>query len=122
MEYKVFSKIISELKKDSEKVDKLYSLGIDLIDFRDGLHSVISLLMKEIYGEAGYDWFSWFCYESDYGKKDWSKYDVYETVDGKTIKIKDKGQTRYGATDENGDPICYSIKSTWEYLEKYHKK
>jgi len=36
-------------------------------------------------------------------------------------KIKDAGEARYGACDENGNPICYSIESTWEYLEKNHR-
>lgn len=122
MEYKTFSQIILLLKQESERSQKLYKLGVDVIELNDGLHQIITLLIEEIYGEGGLDWFSWFCYESDFGKKDWSQHDCYKIVGGKMVKIKDKGETRYGATDENGKPICYSIKSTWKYLEKNHKK
>jgi hypothetical protein len=38
------------------------------------------------------------------------------------VKIREKGETQYGASDENGNPICYSIKSTWQFLEKNYKK
>jgi hypothetical protein len=54
--------------------------------------------MKEIYGEEGVDWFSWFCYENDYG------------------------QGGLEAWDENKNPICYSFESLWEYLEKLRQK
>lgn len=97
-------------------------LGIDITELNEALHRIIASLLREIYGEEGYEWFSWFCYESDFGKKDWSQHDCYGYQDGKFIKIREKGETQYGATDENGNPICYSIQSTWEYLEKNHKK
>lgn len=122
MEYKTFSQIILLLEQESKRTQKLYKLGVDVMDLNDGLHRIINLLIEEIYGEGGLDWFSWFCYESDFGKKDWSQHDCYKIVDGKMTKIRDKGETRHGATDENGNPICYSIKSTWEFLEKNHKK
>jgi hypothetical protein len=122
MEYKTFSQIVLRLKQESEKCQKLMKLGIDSTELNDGLHQIICLLIKEIYGKEGLDWFSWFCYESDFGKKDWSQSDCYQNVDGKMIKIHEKGENRHGATDENGNPICYSIKSTWEYLEQNHKK
>jgi hypothetical protein len=122
MEYQTFSEIILLLKHESERTSKLNKLGVDLIDFNDGLHRIITLLVKEIYGQEGYDWFSWFCYESDFGEKDWSQHECYKVIEGKTVKIHDKGEVRYGATDENDNPICYSIKSTWEYLEQNHKK
>ncbi len=38
-------------------------------------------------------------------------------------KISEKGDPKWGASDENGEPLCYSIQSTWEYLEaNYIKK
>lgn len=121
MEYSTFSQIVLRLKAHDEKIQKLYKMGVDLIDFNDELQIIINLLIVEVYGQDGADWFSWFCYESEYGEKDWSKHDSYKMVDGVMTKINEAGEKRYGATDENGNPICHSIQSTWEYLEENYR-
>lgn len=120
MEYSTFAEIILRLKNQQSISDAAYKLKIDLIDFNDDLNRIIDILIKEIYGEDGYDWFSWFCYESDFGEKDWSLLPCYKMVDGKMVKIHDVGEIRAGASDEHGNPICYSIESTWQYLEENH--
>jgi hypothetical protein len=107
MTYENFLKIILKQEVLDEQINLAYKLKIDLIEFVDGYHQIISILIKEIYGEDGYEWYSWFCYESDYGRKDWSS---------------KNGEIQYIATDENGNPICYSFESLWEYLEKNHLK
>lgn len=123
MTYERFLKITLGLQKAGEDVNKLHRLNVDLIDFVDPYHAIINELMKEVYGEEGYEWWSWFCYESEYGQRDWSKYPSYKTDEnGNMVKIHDAGEIRFGATDEEGNPICYSFESTWEYLEKNYKK
>ena len=97
MTYERFLKIITEIEKQDKLVSALYDLKVDLIDWTDPYSSIIGELIKEIYGEEGYDWFGWFCYETDFGSKE------------------------VGAWDENKNPICYDVKSLWEYLEKNHK-
>ena len=97
MTYERFLKIITEIEKQDKLVSALYDLKVDLIDWTDPYSSIIGELIKEIYGEEGYDWFGWFCYETDFGNKE------------------------VGAWDENKNPICYDVKSLWEYLEKNHK-
>ncbi len=97
MTYERFLKIITEIEKQDKLVSALYDLKVDLIDWTDPYSSIIGELIKEIYGEEGYDWFGWFCYETDFGNKE------------------------VGAWGENGNPICYDVKSLWEYLEKNHK-
>jgi hypothetical protein len=119
MEYKEFSEIIDRLKEYDSSVQKAHKVGIDVYDFADGLHHIINILIKEVYGVEGADWFSWFCYESEYGEKDWKKLDTYETIDNKMVKV--KKSKKNGATDENGKPIFYSVKSTWKYLEENYK-
>jgi len=96
MTYENFLKIILKQEVLDEQIK---------IEFVDRYHEIISTLIKEIYGEEGYDWYSWFCYENDYGRKEWS------TKDGKI---------EYSATNEKGDPICYSFETLWEYLEENH--
>jgi hypothetical protein len=103
------------------QVDKAYELKIDLIDFVDGYHQIISTLIKEIYGDDGYEWYSWFCYESDYGTRDWSTKSTYKTDKDDQIVLEfEAGEVRYGATDEDDNPICYSFESLWKYLEQNH--
>lgn len=99
MLFKDFEDFISLYRKTIERSDKLYKLGIDLIDYGDNYHNLITILFKEVYGEEGYDWFSWFCHESDFGEREYNG-------DG------------YGAHDADGKPICYDVKSLWEMLEE----
>jgi len=122
MEYKKFQKMVDLLKTHEKKVHQAYDLKIDMIDFFDDLQNVISILLEESYGKEGLDWFDWFRFESDYGRKKWGGVPVYEArEDGKIVEIKGR-DSKYGAYDENGNPICYSVKSTWEFLESNHGK
>lgn len=100
MTYERFLKITTTLKRQDELVSELYEKRVDLLDFADPYHQVITELIKEVYGDIGYDWWAWFCYESDYGNKWGTK----------------------GAEDENGKPICYSWESLYEYLEELRSK
>ena len=93
-----FTEVIDSLKKTGEDLNKLYKLNVDLVEFVEPYETIISRLIKEIYGDEGYDWFSWFCYDRDFGEKE------------------------LGAWDENENPICYDIKSLWEYLESLRNK
>ena len=94
MTYETFLKLTLELQRQERIVDDLYKNKIDLLEFIDPYHGLIHLLLKEIYGEEGVDWWSWFCYENDYGQKGLE------------------------AWDENKNRICYSLESLWEYMEK----
>ncbi len=94
MTYENFLEVVLGLKAESERLDKLYQLGVDLINFSDPYDKIIQVLLLEVYGEEGYDWISWFCYENDFGQKG------------------------LGAWDENKNPICHSFESLWEYVEK----
>jgi len=98
MTYETFLKITLELQRQERIVDDLYKSKIDLLEFIDPYHGLIHLLIKEIYGEEGVDWFSWFCYENDYG------------------------QGKLEAWDADKNPICYSLESLWEYLEKLRQE
>lgn len=93
MTYENFLKVTLELQKQDQIIDNLHTINVDLLDFVDPYHIIISLLLKEVYGEKGLDWWSWFCYENDFGRG------------------------KLEAWDENKNPICYSLKSLWEFLE-----
>jgi hypothetical protein len=102
MEYGDFLKVTLGLQQESRVVSDLYDRKVDLIEFADKYHTIISTLLKSIYGEKGLDWFQWFCYENDFGQKSC---------------IGEDGEPTSCATDENGEPICYSFESLWEFLE-----
>lgn len=122
MTYERFLKVILSLQKQDKVLDNLYKNGVDLANFTDPYHDIISELLTEIYGEEGYDWFSWFCCESEYGQRDWSKGDSYQMKeDGTSELIHKDGEVRFGAYDKEGNPICYSHETLWEYLEKEYK-
>ncbi len=125
MTYERFLKITLTLKNQSDALNKIYKNGLDLVNFVDPYHTIITELIKEVYGEEGYDWWYWFCYESDFGEKDWSKSldrPMYKiTSEGKTEKVEDSKRI-FGACDEKGNHICYSFESTWEFLENRYNK
>jgi hypothetical protein len=123
MTYERFLKVILSLQKEDRTISKLYKNGVDLINFVEPYHNIITELIKEIYGEEGYEWFSWYCYESDFGQKDWSTAPLYKMKeDGTSELIHEEGEARFGAYDEEGNPICYSHESLWEYLNKSYEK
>lgn len=97
-----FSVIVRTLKKQHEVQQKLYRLRVDLITFVDPYECVITTLFTEIYGLEGYDWFSWFCYENNFGE--------------------DMSKEKPRAWDKDEKPICYDVKSLWEYLEQLKKE
>lgn len=103
MKYERFLKIILTLQMQDKKITSLHKLNIDLIYWGYPYNVIIIEFLKEIYGDTGYDWFSWYCYESEYGTRDWVK----NPRDG----------VEFGARDENKNSICYSHEFLWEYLE-----
>jgi hypothetical protein len=118
MTYERFLKIGLTLQKQDRVILDLYDKKVDLMDFVEPYSVVVGELLREVYGEEGYEWWSWFCYEADYGTKDFSKYPTFE---GDKI-VKEAGEPKWGAYDEKGNPICYSWESLYEYLEKNHRQ
>lgn len=93
MKLEIFKELVDQLRFISDRYDILNENGVDLLSYSDPYHKVIDILIKEIYGEVGNDWFGWFCYENDFGRK------------------------MLGAWDENKNPICQDVESLWEFLE-----
>ena len=50
MTYERFLKVILSLQKEDRTINALYTNGVDLINFVDPYHEIISELIKEIYG------------------------------------------------------------------------
>jgi hypothetical protein len=94
MKLEVFTEILNKLRKQSDKHDVLYELDIDLVNFSDDYTTVIDMLLEVYYGKEGADWISWYLWERD----------PLGTIDQ--------------ATNRDGKPICFDIKSLWEEVEQ----
>ena len=106
-------------RKFSENTHELYQVGVDLHEGKYAIINYVDALLytaiESHYGEEGLNWVTWFIFESNWGNRDWSLYDSYNE---KGEIVNKKGEIRSGAHDENGKPICYSLESLYEYLEK----
>jgi hypothetical protein len=93
MNQQVFTHILDKIRDKSKRIDELYELGIDLINFSDDSNEVINILLEVYYGKEGADWISWYLWERDPN----------------------------GALDQatnHGNPICYDDRSLWEEVER----
>jgi hypothetical protein len=69
MERKTFIDLIERMKATSETINEAYRLKIDLVEFSDPWEQIITILLKEVFTEEGYDWISWWAHEG--GRKAW---------------------------------------------------
>ena len=99
MKFKEFKQVIELLKKVSDRAHNAYQIGIDLMDYDEEYHKAITILMKSIFEEEGYDWISWYLYERD-------------GFDGKVLS----------ANDADGNEICHNIESLWDTVKPYRKQ
>lgn len=96
MDIKQFKKIIDNLKKVSDRERRVYGMKVDLFEFTDEYHLIISALLEALYGEAGADWIAWYCYENDFGRGSLKAYDkdnkeICNTIESlyKTVRNED---------------------------------
>ena len=96
MEYEQFKIVIEGLEKASEQFHSLYILGVDLMDYDNIYHNIITSLITSIFDEAGKDWIDWYLYERP------------GFNNGPLL-----------ATDADGKEICYDIPSLWEVVKNH---
>ena len=99
MDFKQFKEIIEGLTKVNARSHVTCQNGIDLMNYDEDYHKIITTLIKSIFDEEGYDWISWFLYERI-------------GFDGKVLS----------ANDANGNQICNNIKSLWDTVKPYRKQ
>jgi hypothetical protein len=116
MEYKYFLKSLLSYKKLLEDFSDLYNMGFDFLEGKYKLESLSTSLITSTfeshYTEEGCDSIFWFVYENEFGQKDWGSKDE-----------NDNPLIGYGGMkDKDGNPLCFSFESTWEYVKQYEKK
>ena len=104
MTFEEFKAIIDLMVDNSKRVDAIYDLKIDLLEFNDDNQQLVCLLWKQLLTEEGYDWLQWFLYEKNY---------IHDGVGGKELQ----------AWDDSGKEICKNLKGLHTYLtkQKYFK-
>ena len=98
MSYEQFEEIIKNLEQYREKSHSIYKLGINLMDYDELPHGIISVLLTSVFGKEGKDWIDWYLYERI-------------GFDGKVLQ----------AWDENDEEICHNIPSLWDTVKPYVK-
>ena len=94
MNYENFKIIIEDLEKVGERSHSIYKLGVNLMDYEELYHNIITSLLNSVFDKEGKDWIDWY---------------LYERV-GFTNKVN-------LATDKDGNEICYDIPSLWEEVK-----
>jgi hypothetical protein len=79
MKKETFTQLIETLQSNSEIIEQAYKIKVDLIDFVDPWEQVITILLKEVFGEEGYEWIWWWVYED--GRE------AYEEVGNEVIEV-----------------------------------
>jgi hypothetical protein len=94
MNFEKFKELIKDLEKARKRCGDLYDSEIDLIKYNDLYYKIIDNLMSSVFTDEGKDWIDWYLYE----------------------RIGFSGNVN-PATDKNGNPICYDIKSLWKVVK-----
>jgi hypothetical protein len=94
MNYEKFKNVIEGLEKIRDQSHTLYTLGVNLVDYEDIYHNIITNLLNSVFDKEGKDWIDWF---------------LYERI-GFTNKVN-------AATDKDGNEICYDVPSLWEEVK-----
>lgn len=124
MTYEEFLGILMPYKKLNDEFSELYQMGFDFLEgkylLEESISRIVDTALSSHYTVEGVDWINWFMFENEYGQRDWSKLPVYDAKTGKIIEDADPMKA-YGAKDENGNPICYSFETTYEFVKQYLK-
>ncbi len=124
MKLEHFEKILNAYRSGYQMISELYDIGFDLMEGKynldESLYTILIASLDTHYTDIGVDWVTWFMHENDWGKKNWKTVPMYERNSDGTMELV-MDLERHGATDEDGNPICYDIPSLWQYIEKEHK-
>lgn len=96
MKLEVFKEVVGKLQKQEQILDKTCKAGIDITNFLDPIHLVVSHLIGCIYGRVGLDVFDWWCYEKEWGTR-----------------------ADLTMTDAEGKTFCNTIEELHAYLESF---
>lgn len=111
MSYKEFKRLMDAFKSIQSKSHALYNAGIELLprlDFMEDAENMLKSVIKSNYGEKGWDWVSWYVWDNQWGKTDWS---------GPIHKL-DKETNQMVYSHKDGNPTCYNLKTLYETINQ----
>jgi hypothetical protein len=118
MTYEQFENLINTYEKIYNDFSELYSIGFNLLEgkyaIEEPVGKLVDIALESNFSEEGVSWVEWYMLENEFGKKDWSKL--------KSLNNEPSPSDKYGARDQDGNPICYDIKSLWEEIQQYKLK
>lgn len=96
MDFESFKVIVEQLRNVSDRTSEAYKADVDLIDYNNDFHTIITMLIDELLTKESVDWFDWFCFEKDFGRKkdmkawDKDRNEICKDIEGlyKLIKFK----------------------------------
>jgi hypothetical protein len=105
-----FKNILESYKKISDMCSELHNLGFDLYEGKfkiaEESYNLLRASLATTYNIDGIEWVEWFIYESDWGNKNWGT----------------KEEPRYHAAwDKDDNPICFSLESLYQEINKNYK-
>lgn len=98
MTYEQFEDTIKRLEEIKDSTNTIHGFGIDLLEYDEKYHMIITILLNSIFKTEGKDWIDWYLYERPGFGDGFSK-----------------------AWDENDQEICYNIPSLWDTVKPYLK-
>lgn len=99
MKFGQFKILIETLEKIRDRSDSIQDFGINLMDYDEDYHKLITLLLRSVFNEEGEDWINWYLYER-------------VGFDGKILE----------AWDEKGNVICHNVESLWDTVKPYRNQ
>lgn len=102
MTFERFKQAVDQMVQNSDKLDRSYENGIDLIEFTDGYHTVIHYLWGSLLTTEGLDWFDWFMYEKNY------------LQDG----VGNPEMQAFSKTNDDQVEICKDLEGLYNYLNE----
>jgi hypothetical protein len=126
MEYSEFLKVLLQYKKIQEDLSELYDMGFDFFEGKykliSQIENIVDATFDSHYTKEGKEWIDWFIYEADWGTNNFSEVPTYKKNEDGTLElIPPSDRPKWGANDENGNPICHSFESLYEYVQQYKK-
>jgi hypothetical protein len=96
MDYEKFKTVVETLENVKDLNIAAYDIGVNLMDYSDNYHKIITILLASVFDAEGIGWIEWYLYER-------------KSHNGSILT----------AEDGEGNMICHNIDSLWDTVKNY---